>query len=221
MRILTTGLPISAAVFLLSLSWNSQASPGHSLHDSRQMNFTVYLDDKEIGYHRYELTNTGSAKQVIAEAEFEVNFLFITAYRYRHRNTETWRGDCLQRIRSETNANGELHQVEGEQTDEGFELRTMDGQSQPGDCIKTFAYWNPEILTSNKLLNSQTGELIPVRLQELPVESKQIMGEMVPVLRYQLIGEGVELELWYGRDDSWLGLESKTANGRTLRYVRT
>ena len=78
-----------------------------------EWNFRVYLDDNEIGYHHYRVVDDGAMQKVISEAEFEVKFLFITAYRYEHYNEETWRGECVAEISSTTDANGERFRVEG------------------------------------------------------------------------------------------------------------
>ena len=83
------------AVALLSLSG--------ICHASQNWNFKVYLDDREIGRHRFELLRFEDTTQVRINARFEVSVLFINVYSYEHTNYEVWKGDCLSSIKSSTN----------------------------------------------------------------------------------------------------------------------
>lgn len=193
---------------------------GNELSDEREWNFRVFLDESEIGYHRFSLSGDAVESYVTSEADFRVKFLFVTAYRYRHSNSETWQGDCLQRIESETNANGDKVSVSGSVGPGGFRISGGDDDEPAGACVKTFAYWDPDFLTEAELLNSQTGEMMPVKVESLQPESLIVHGEPILAQKYRLSAEGMELFLWYSQDDQeWLGLQSTTKGGRKLRYV--
>jgi len=87
------------------------------------------------------------------------------------------------------------------------------------ECVQTFAYWNPSILRATRLLNPQTGEYEPVQISELG--SDVIAGQ--PAERFRLIGGGttpLKIDLWYSPARDWLALESRTPEGRTLRYSK-
>ena len=186
--------------------------------DSTAWNFRVYLDDSEIGYHNFSLTDEGGVRRLTTEAEFEVRFLFITAYRYEHVNQETWQGDCLQDIRSETDANGRKFEVSGMQGPGGFELEVADGRNEVPGCVKTFAYWNPDILDEPELLNSQTGEIVPVQVEAVALDTLTVRGKETPAQRYRLLAKNMELDIWYSEEGRWLALESTVKGGRKLRY---
>ena len=99
-------------LIILGLSWLASpaalADETGSTADQQRLewNFKVYLDDSPIGFHRFSLSGDQQQRQLVTEADFQVKFLFITAYRYQHQNTETWQGDCLERLESRTDANG-------------------------------------------------------------------------------------------------------------------
>lgn len=188
---------------------------------TKQWNFRVYLDDSEIGYHRYSLTESGDRLEVTTEADFRVRFLFITAYEYTHVNRETWRGDCLEALSSATDANGRRYSVTGRRADGGFAVETGSERREAGGCVKSFAYWDPSFLEAPLLLNAQTGELMPVQVEAVAVEPVEVRGEAVPAQRYRLTGRGLELDLWYSEDDHWLALQSTVKGGRKLRYELT
>ena len=183
-----------------------------------EWNFRVYLDDSEIGYHRFQLTDTKESQKLFTEADFRVKFLFLTAYKYQHKNVETWRNDCLQAIESETDINGESFAVRGLQKPNVFAFEAGELETVVSDCVNTFAYWNADFLDKSRLLNSQTGELMPITVEPLPEENITVRGVATTARKYRLLAEDLNLDLWYSEDDEWLGLESTTKSGRKLRY---
>ena len=188
--------------------------------DERYWNFRVLLDDREIGYHEFRVVSEGSTERVQSNARFDVKILFFNAYSYRHSNAETWRNGCLTRIQASTDANGDRIDVEGNLVEAGFELYADEGNRVLGnDCVRTFAYWNPSLLRAESLLNAQTGELMPVGVEEYGADVLQVGDREIPTRRLQItLQEGV-IDLWYHLDTGrWLALEAPTEGGRTLRY---
>ena len=171
---------------------------------TREWRFNVSLDGKPIGNHRFVLRDVGESRELTSEARFRVRVLFFDAYRYDHRALETWRGDCLQQLDASTEVNGK---------------RTVVDVTPRDECVQTFAYWNPSILRASRLLNPQTGEYVPVQVRDLG--SELIDGETTD--RFRLIGGGqtpMEIDLWYSPARDWLALESRTPEGRILRYSK-
>lgn len=185
---------------------------------STEWKFRVLLDGSEIGYHNFLLTTEDDLTRLTTEADFSVKFLFFTAYRYRHTNTETWRDNCLQNIDASTNANGKTLFVSGSRDEDGLNIETNLTSKNIGDCIKTFAYWNPEIFKEAKLLNAQTGELLAIEAKPAGAEILTVRGEELSATRYHLVAKNIELDVWYSDEDRWLALESTVKGGRKLRY---
>lgn len=187
--------------------------------DTRSWNFEVFLNDKPIGHHHFALKPADNGYTLQTEAEFEVNVLFFTAYRYEHENVEQWQNGCLQSIDAKTNDNGEALKVKGVQENNGFSLARADGSETLGaGCVRTFAYWDLAALKDERLLNSQTGEYQQVELRSLGPDRIEINGQTVDATRYALTGRDLSLQLWYGPDGDWLKLSSTVENGRELRY---
>lgn len=203
---------------LAALTMSVRATGQSAGYNTLEWNFRVYLDDAEIGYHNYRLTDEGDLQHLETEADFRVRFLFFTAYKYRHINSEIWKGDCLNKIDSWTNANGKKFQIEGDRVADVFALQTEDSQQKIAGCVKTFAYWNSNILADSVLLNAQTGEMMPIDVEKLSSGPVMAHGKQIAADRYRLVADEIDLELWYAEDDRWLGLESTTQDGRKLRY---
>jgi apolipoprotein D and lipocalin family protein len=168
-------------MFFLALSTGVQA---------KTWDFTVYLDEKPVGYHRFTLREAGAERELTSSARFEVRVLGWPVYRYAHDATEGWKGDCLTRLSSWTDDDGERFAVD----------KKFDG------CEMSFAYWNPAILKRTQLFNPQTGRLEAVAVSPLGAG------------RYRIVGTKHPIELRYADNGEWIGLESPLANGRRLRY---
>ncbi len=181
--------------------------------------FEVSLGDKVIGYHRFELSRQNDMTYVSSEASFSVNFLFFNAYRYQHNNHEVWQGECLHSIQSQTNDNGKIIKVNGDRHNGILNIKTTGEGNILQGCINTFAYWNIDFLNNDRLLNAQTGELIPVTVKQLGTTTIIVRGEPTDANHYRLIAEEFNLELWYAVEDrEWLALQSTTSDGAVLRY---
>ncbi len=187
---------------------------------AQEWRFNVYLDDKPIGYHNFEVKPDENGNRTVSiEANFDVKFLFINVYSYRHDNTEQWHQQCLNSIESNTDDNGKRYLIRGERQGEIFHLETDRQSTSLPDCVMTFAYWDPAILKADRLLNAQTGEYVDIEVTQINSEKIEIAGTPVLANRYRVATEVGDIDLWYAANDNrWLALESTTESGRTLRY---
>jgi hypothetical protein len=183
----------------------------------REWNFRVLLDGEEIGWHRYVVRGDGESTEVESRAQFDVRFLFLNAYRYRHEARERWRGSCLDGLESRTETNGTVEQVAASTRDSALIVAGPSGDARLPGCVMSFAYWDPRILAASRLLNSQTGALLPVRVDGHGTERVSVAGRSVAASRHRLSGPDLQIDLWYA-DGRWVALEAPTPGGRRLRY---
>ncbi|MET0660019.1 MAG: DUF6134 family protein [Steroidobacteraceae bacterium] len=207
---------VPGAAFVLLGVLAASAADG----STREWRFNVTLDDKPIGTHRFLMRDSGQRRELTSEARFNVRILFFDAYRYEHSARELWNGDCLERIDARTAENGKRSAVMGELQAGSFRVIRENSIDDIGACVQTFAYWNPLILKADRLLNPQTGEYVPVNV--VPLGRESIAG-YEQADRYRLVGKDasateLQIELWYSLAGEWLALESRTPDGRRLRY---
>lgn len=201
-----------AALAGLCYSFIASASTGQNWA------FSVLLDGDKVGEHRFELTSSDRGqRRLTSHAEFKVKFLFINAYSYLHRATETWQAGCLESLEANTDDNGDKAAVDGRRRGDRFVVNSSEGQQELPDCVMSFAYWNPRILDQELLLNAQTGEYLPIDVSEPKAETFTTDRLSVAAHRYELTAGPLQLTLWYSADGQWLGLESDR-NGKILRY---
>jgi hypothetical protein len=185
----------------------------------QEWQFRVLLDEREVGSHRFRVSDGGGERRVESDARFTVKFLFIDAYTYMHQARERWQGDCLTAIESRTDDNGQQLAVRGTRTAGRFEVTAEKVQAELPACVMSFAYWNPAMLRQARLLNAQTGEFVAVRVEPLGEEEITVRGRPVAARRYALHAPDFRIDVWYTGDRDWVQLESSTANGRRLRYL--
>jgi hypothetical protein len=165
-------------------------------------NFSVYMDAKPIGYHRFVLRDEPDGQQMTSSARFDVRILGLTVYRYQLDATERWKGDCMLSLVSSSDANGQRVQVD----------------TEPAGCQMSFAYWNPRILNQAQLINAQTGKAEAVSVAPMGDEQVPVRGRTVPARRYRISGPKHPIDIWYSPQGEWLALESVVGGGRHLRY---
>ncbi|MDJ0881574.1 MAG: DUF6134 family protein [Gammaproteobacteria bacterium] len=205
--LLFIGLPV-----LAGLSMQAIAST------EKNWRFKVFLDDKEIGTHEVRVVPYEDLKQVTVDANFKVKFLFITAYQYQHHTEEVWQGSCLKYINAKTDDNGDDLFIRKVSNGNDFVVETHSGRQNLGDCVRTFAYWDPELLRADKLLNTQTGEYESVQIIDLGKNQIEINEKMVESLHYRLKAGEKVVDLWYTPDMNWLALKSTTEDGYLISY---
>ena len=181
--------------------------------------FRVLLDDSEIGTHDFRVAEREGERRVQIDARFIVTFLAVEVYHYVHSATERWRGDCLDAIDSRTDDNGDLIAVHGTSRGDRFMVQAPKASTTTPGCVMSFAYWNPAFLSQGRLLNSQTGEVTEVQVEELPDETVKVRNIPMSTRRYALHGPNLRIDLWYTADGRWVQLESRTSRGSLLKYV--
>jgi hypothetical protein len=175
-----------------------------SASESR-LDFEVLLDGKPVGTHRFDLVvDADGTRQVRSVAAFDVKVLGFVVYRYRHQAVESWSRGCLRNMESTTDDNGRKSQV---------------ARTTQGDCISSYAYWDPaRLLQQRELLNPQTGEVDAVSIDRLADERLAVRDASVPAEHYRLRSATLVIDLWYSKEGKWLQLDSTTGSGRRLRY---
>ncbi|MGH8477686.1 MAG: DUF6134 family protein [Methylococcales bacterium] len=196
----------------LILAFISFAAP------AEEWRFGVFLDAKPIGEHRYILSEkTQGSRELVSQADFNVELLFVNVYRYHHVAREIWDGDCLRSLEARTEENQEISVVQGKQEISGFTLHSP-GHRILDSCVMNFAYWNPKMLRQSRLLNPQTGAWQDTRITRLGKDWIEFNGKSVEADHYKLEAPKIYIELWYRANRNWLALKSITPEGYVINY---
>ncbi len=193
------------------------AVPAWAAAEVQTWRFRVLLDDRPIGYHAFTLSTNGDLRELRSDARFDVRVMWVPLYRYAQDNFERWRGDCLQALVSRTDTNGATQRVNAEAQGPVLVVDRPGGREEHAGCVMSFAYWNPQILSARALLNSQTGELVPVTVARQGEEWLTVQGRRRLAERVRIDAPSMHISTWYA-DGEWVGLEAQVEGGRRLRY---
>jgi hypothetical protein len=172
--------------------------------DAGEWAFVATLDGRPIGTHRFIVRGTATSREVESRAQLLVRVLGIPVYRYSHEAQERWQGDCLRELRSQTDDDGKPGHVD---------------QRIEGDCLMSFAYWNPRLPTRQRLFNPQTGIVEPVRIEPLPDADIDVRGRAVPARGWLLQAATQRISVWYAiKGGRWIALDAEVSGGRKLSY---
>lgn len=188
--------------------------------NAETLNFTVFLNDREIGTHRVTVEHLEKRIKVDVEANFVVKILSIPLYRYYHKASELWQDSCLLQIDTLTKTNEEEVSVTSDRKDSGLLIRSSAGDQLISGCVRSYAYWDPKLLATDKLLNSQTGEYQAAQRYDLGEVIYEANGIKQLARLYRLIVSDKKIDLWYSQDAQWLALETTVKGGRNLAYRR-
>jgi len=214
-----TARSIQILLFTLVVSTASLPLRASSQGMQQSWNFRVLLDDRPIGYHRVDIGSEANTITVHTQANFAVSFLFIPVYSYEHETREYWKDGCLVGITSTTDDNGDEYFINSSRQDNELSLVTQDGSKTIDGCVRTFAYWDIDLLKSEQLLNTQTGEYQSASITDMGAGLLAIDSDRVEARRFRLVCEDLTIDLWYTKDMRWLALESITESGELLRYL--
>lgn len=187
--------------------------------EAREWSFDVWLEKQKIGTHSFVL----SQNQLQSRANFKVKVLFINAYSYQHQADEIWQGACLSELNAHTKENKEITEVKGEQQGEQFVIQKNGKPQSLPACVMTFAYWNPEILKQQRLLNPQNAEYLDISVLDEGKQAITVRGQQINAHQYRLTGryqgkDKLKITLWYDDQQQWVALESVTPEGYKIIY---
>ena len=184
------------------------------------LGFDVFRSGDHIGSHTIRFDRDGDAVSVAIDIELAVTVLFVTVFRYAHTNRETWQGGRLERIRTRTDNNGEALCVDGERQGDRLKVEASAGRYElPPDVIPT-SYWNYGTVDRSRLLNSQKGTPMDVRVAAGAVETVPGDGGVIEARRYAMSGD-LELDLWYDGTDRLARIRFTPRTDSTpIDYVR-
>lgn len=202
-------------LLIILLCWPSLSLAAVSDTVVKYWDFLVYLNDKPVGRHQFSLSQQGDTVRLQSDMELEFRVLLVKQIRYSHRATEIWHRGCLREVSSNTDRNGEqktlIAELDEQAPQPGLRLETAKGTEMLQGCVRSFAYWNPDWLQGDSLLNVETGESWPVQITSTQIQEQREVVIAAPK---------TDIRLRYDADGRWLSLETELTIGGTLRYQR-
>ncbi len=170
--------------------------------------FDVYRNGAPFGEHVVSFDEKADgALQVQVEIELRVGFGPLTVFRYEHESEEVWVGDDLVSLTASTLKDGERVRFSLSNDDERYE--TVAG-------LMPSSHWSGYPPGLPAVLNTETGEPMPVEIEELGLETIQTATGPVEARRIRMVGS-VAVDLWYDLDGRWVGC-AFSIRGQDIEY---
>lgn len=190
---------------------------GATVPTEERVAFDVLREGRSIGHHLITFRPDGGDLYVDIEIALQVDFAFLTLFRYEHRNREHWRDGRLISLVSQTDDNGTPYRVRATAADDGLRIEGNEGSyTAPADLMPT-SYWNPRTVEQSRLLDSQRGRLLSVEVQAKGNDQVILPRQAVEARQYRMAGD-LNLDIWYGAQGELLKLAFE-AKGSRIEYA--
>ncbi len=186
--------------------------------DGLTLEYRILRNGSEIGRHQVSFAHDGDAMTVKTVVRIEVNFAFITLYRYTLDGIETWRHGRLAELRTTTDDDGDLYAVHAVADGDSIVVDTGgDTWTAPATAMPS-SLWHPDLARGPLLIGVEQGERMVVAVEEVGRENVPARGGEVSAIHLVVSGE-LERELWYDDDGILVRLRLLARDGSEIVYV--
>ena len=186
-----------------------------------QINFQVQLNDKDIGFHEFNVQND----TISNKAQFDVKLWFIPAYKYRHTATEVYKDNCLIQLESETQDGADFFELSSLADSAFFKIKVNDKDYNHPSCSQTFRYWDIKFTEQNLAINPQDGEIFKLTFlkdedEEVKTKTNTFLANKYTLRAINDQDEKFHIELWYEQNSKkWIKLKSYLKDDNVITYI--
>ena len=186
-----------------------------------QINFQVQLNDKDIGFHEFNVQND----TISNKAQFDVKLWFIPAYKYRHTATEVYKDNCLIQLESETQDGADFFELSSLADSAFFKIKVNDKDYNRPACSQTFRYWDIQFTEQNLAINPQDGEIFKLSFskdidEEVKTKKNTFLANKFTLHAINDQDEKFHIELWYEQNSKkWIKLKSYLKDDNVITYI--
>jgi Family of unknown function (DUF6134) len=189
------GLLLSCALAGAQPSAGAQP-PASAQPAAETLQYAIMRKGEQIGTHKIEFRRTGKETSVVVATNVEVKVLFVTAYRFQYTATERWVNGRLVALNSETDDNGKQHKLTAALKGPNLEVEADGKAVQVDKNILPGSLWNAELVRQSVMLDTQTGQVMPITVVDGGSEDVPVETGSAPAHRYTIKGKFSQ-DVWY------------------------
>ena len=194
------------------------AQPAVSIPPATEtLQYAIMRKGEQIGTHTVELKRAGKETSVNLETNVEVKVLFVTAYRFQHSATERWVNGHLVELNSETDDNGTQHKLTAALKGAALEVDADGKAAQVDKNIIPSSLWNPELVRQSVMLDTQTGQVMPISVVDGGSEQVTVETGPAPAHRYTIKGKFSQ-DVWYDSRGRLVQSQLVAKDGSVISY---
>ncbi|GBD43706.1 hypothetical protein HRbin40_01185 [bacterium HR40] len=188
---------------------------------AEELVFRILRAEDEIGEHRVTFRRLPpDILEVTTDIEVAVRLALFTVYSFRERVVARWRNGRMVAAAIEIEDQGEARAFDVAEEEGGLVLHAAGSRRPlPAGCLTDIDFWTLEITRQTAVLDTWTGEMVPIEVRPGPVERLHLGPTAVTARRFALrANRGRSGEVWYAADGTWVRGRLRT-RGEDLVYV--
>ena len=212
---------------ILLINFSIQA---FSIPENKKATYEIWRKNKVIGTHEILFSEKNGILNIETNINVEVKILFVTAYKYSHQSTETWKDGNFIKIEGYTDFEDEREYfIKGEIKDNFLFASGMDGKLKSNKNIIPSNFWNIDVMYQNEIFDTQKGIVRKLDVKEVGTEIIKINNINVDCTKFILNATRhpkdkelfPEYTLWYSKDKELMRFKFKsTKNNKIIDIIR-
>ena len=189
------------------------------LYNGEPLRYTVLRNGKEVGFHTVTFREAADRLEVDTVFQIRISFLFFT-YDYRYTSTGFWREGDLIAIEAEVDDDGDKSLVRALRRERRWVIDGPRGRQMVETAPALFAttHWNPGVIGSTRILNTLTGEVKDVVMENRGRTMVTVGSAQVAATEWAYTG-GLETRVWYDDLGRWVRMVFEGKDGSALEVV--
>jgi len=210
--------PLTRTLSALALGLLSSVALASPAPAETHLEFTVLKDGSPIGHHQIDLTQTGDGETVSIKTDILVRVAYVPVYRFEHTGSEVWQNGRLVSLRSQTNDDGDHHNLAVNAMGNFIEVNGDGSHSQASASVIPASLWNHDLVKQATLLNTLTGKQMAVSVLDLGEDTIRARGAETRAHHYKISGE-LQREVWYDQFNTLVQVKFKAKDDSDILYV--
>ena len=199
----TLQFPLAAGALALSLSGaDAAALPACPIQSGQTVSYDIVRGGNVIGQQTVHYTLSGTDLTVDISVAASLHMLGMRVYNYEHHGTEHWQNGQLVSLVTRTDDDGVARHVNATR-DPVTGWHGVTGLPPGMAPLLPSSLWNGETVNATRLLDRETGEIVPVRVSPAGNEVVRLGVRQVAAHKFDLAGV-VSGSAWYDNGGCWV-----------------
>jgi Domain of unknown function (DUF6134) len=208
--------PILPSCVALALALSTAlAAPGPG--GAGRLDYTVVRNGESVGRHVIDIARDGDSTSVRISTNVVVKIAFIPVYRFEHQGLETWSGNHLVALKSQTNDDGTAHHLAVAMEGDHLRIAGDGAQTTAAATILPASLWNSGIVYQSMLLNTLNGTQMRVSVADRGEEMVPARGTQVLAHHFTISG-GLNRDIWFDGSNTLVRVQFAAKDGSTVVY---
>lgn len=183
-----------------------------------QIHFDIVRKGHVIGSHLVSLRRDGPTIATRSEVRIEIDVLIFTAFRYEYDSHAVWHDGQLQQLSVDLDDDGQRSLLTLKRDTAGVEISRNGVTTRLQEPLYPTEHWNAGVRSERRVLNTLTGKVNDIEMEEIAREYVATENGDVPATRYRYGGD-LDVEVWYDDHGRWVKMRFKGRDGSIIEYA--